>query len=50
MSEIHLNQSVNYLSTEKKRDWKIKNPKTFTDYSEKDDDVYENLEVQKKYW
>ena len=24
---------------------KIKNPKTFTDYSETDDDVYENLEV-----
>ena len=45
MSKIHLNQSINcLLMEEKKQTLKNKNLKAFIDYSQTTDDVYENLE------
>ena len=45
MSKIHLNQSINcLLMEEKKQTLKNKNLKAFIDYSQTADDVYENLE------
>ena len=46
MSKIHLNQSYNFLKSgrEKVGIGKLKNPKTFIDYSQTIDDIYENLE------
>ena len=42
MSKIHQNQSINYLlMAEKKQELK---DKEFNDYSQTNDDVYENLE------
>ena len=45
-SKIHSNQKVNCLLTEEKKYElkKLKNPKTFIDFSQTIDDVYENLE------
>ena len=46
MSKIHLNESINCLLIEEKKQ-KLKNkknPKVFIDYSQTIDDVYENLE------
>ena len=45
-SKIHSNQSINYLLTEeKKQELKNqKNPKAFIEYSQTNDDIYENLE------
>ena len=42
-SNIHLNQSINYLLMEV-RIKKLKHPQAFIDYSQTIDDVYENLE------
>ena len=44
-SKIHSNQKVNCLLTEEKKYElkKLKNPKTFIDFSQTIDDVYENL-------
>ena len=47
MSKIHSNQSINCLlinGREKVGVENLKNPKAFSDYSQKIDDVYENLE------
>ena len=46
MSKIHSNQSINCLlinGREKVGVENLKNPKAFSDYSQKIDDVYENL-------
>ena len=42
MSKIHQNQSINYLLMEEKKQ-ELKD-KEFNDYSQTNDDVYENLE------
>ena len=46
MSKTHLNKSINCLLKEKKKQKKknFKNLKAFIRYSQKSDDVYENLE------
>ena len=44
MSKIHWNENINCLLIEGKNRYKnFKNPKTFIDDSQKNDDVYENL-------
>ena len=44
MSKIHWNENINCLLIEgKNRNKNFKNPKTFIDDSQKNDDVYENL-------
>ena len=47
MSEIHLNQSISYLSTKGKKPKlkKLTNLAAFNDYTKTIDDVYENMEV-----
>ena len=45
VAKVHSNQSINCLLTERKsRIEKVNNPKSFTDYSQTIDGVYENLE------